>query len=93
MRAGLPVTERERTVSRLPAARSCSFSTSGFELSLTVSQIDPVHAPCAPIAIAAAIWRPEPIPPAASTGVGATASMTSGHSTMLPTSPVCPPPS
>ncbi len=32
------------------------------------------------------------MPPAASTGIGATASTTSGHSTMLPTSPVWPPP-
>ena len=36
------------------------------------------------MASAAAIWRPEPIPPAASTGRGATASMTSGHRTRLP---------
>ena len=43
--------------------------------------------------MAAAIWRPDPTPPAASTGRGATASITSGHSTMEPTSPVCPPPS
>ena len=43
--------------------------------------------------MAAAIWRPEPTPPAASTGSGATASITSGHSTMEPTSPVWPPPS
>ena len=43
--------------------------------------------------MAAAIWRPLPTPPAASTGMGATASTTSGHSTMLPTSPVWPPPS
>ena len=43
--------------------------------------------------MAAAICRPDPTPPAASTGVGATASITSGHRTIDPTSPVCPPPS
>ena len=57
-----------------------------------MSQIDPVHAPCAPIAIAAAIWLPRPMPPAARTGVsGPTASMTSGHSTTDEISPVWPP--
>ena len=61
--------------------------------SSTVSQSEPVQTPAAPMTIAAAIRRPLPTPPAASTGVGATASMTSGHSTMLPTSPVWPPPS
>jgi len=45
------------------------------------------------MASAAAIWRPSATPPAASTGVGATASMIWGHSTRLATSPVCPPPS
>jgi len=93
MRAGLPVTERDRTVSRLPAARKDSFWASGDADSVTVSQIEPVQAPWAPMASAAAIWRPVPIPPAASTGLGATASITSGQSTMLPTSPVWPPPS
>ena len=60
-------------------------------LSVTVSQIDPVHTPSAPRAIAAAICRPLPIPPAASTGTGAIASTTSGTSTIEATSPVCPP--
>ena len=47
-----------------------------------MSQSEPDHTPCAPMASAAAIWRPEPMPPAASTGVGDTASTTSGHSTI-----------
>ncbi len=47
--------------------------------SSTVSHKDPVHTPDAPMTMAAAIWRPEPMPPAASTGNGATASITSGQ--------------
>src|SRR3546814_8278995 len=48
------------------------------DLSSVVSHTDPHHTPWAPSAMAAATWRPLPIPPAASTGVGATASTTSG---------------
>ena len=59
--------------------------------SATVSQIEPVHTPAAPSAMAAAIWRPEPMPPAPSTGTGAIASTTSGSSTIVATSPVWPP--
>jgi hypothetical protein len=48
------------------------------------SQAEPIQAPTAPSASAAAIWRPQPIPPAASTGTGPstppTASMISGMS-------------
>ena len=51
-------------------------------------EIEPHHTPWAPSAMAAAIWRPDAIPPAASTGAGATASTTSGTSTMVATSPV-----
>ena len=91
-RAGLPVSDRERTVSRDVAASSFSVTSGAMSLSATVSQIDPVHAPCAPIAIAAAIWLPRPMPPAASTGVsGPTASITSGQSTTDEMSPVWPP--
>ena len=89
----MPVNERERTVSRDVAFRYDSICLGGTSASSTVSQRDPVHTPAAPMTMAAAIWRPEPMPPAASTGSGATASITSGHSTMDPTSPVCPPPS
>ena len=61
-------------------------------LSATVSQIEPVHTPCAPIASAAAICEPCAMPPAASTGVSApTASITCGHSTIELISPVWPP--
>ena len=45
-----------------PGRRRC------VSVSATVSQIEPVHTPCAPIASAAAICRPLPMPPAASTG-------------------------
>ena len=54
-----------------------------------VSQIEPVQTLAAPRHIAAAICRPESIPPAASTGVSPTASTTSGINTMAPISPVC----
>ncbi len=94
MRHGLPVNERrahrvaaggvEVAAASAPAATSASS---------TVSHSEPVHTPWAPRASAAAICRPVPMPPAASIGVGATASMTSGHSTIEPISPVWPPPS
>ena len=60
-------------------------------LSATVSQIEPVHTPCAPIASAAAICEPCAMPPAANTGAGATFSITCGHSTIELISPVWPP--
>ena len=63
-----------------------------FAYSSVVSHNEPVHTPCAPRASEAATWRPEPIPPAPSTGTsGPTASTISGVSTMLAISPVCPP--
>ncbi len=72
------------------AASSLSVTTPPWVFSVTVSQIEPVHTPSAPSAIAAAIWRPDPMPPAASTGTS-TASTTSGMSTIVATSPVWPP--
>ena len=91
-RAGLPVKARERTVSVDVAASSFSVTTAAAgSFSTTVSQIDPVHTPSAPSAMAAAICRPVPMPPAASTGTGAMASTTSGMSTIVATSPVWPP--
>ena len=60
--------------------------------SSVVSHTEPVHTPWAPSASEAATWRPEPMPPAPSTGTsGPTASTTSGVSTMLAISPVWPP--
>ena len=59
--------------------------------SSVVSHTEPHHTPSAPRASAAAIWRPRAMPPAASTGTGATASTTSGTSTIVATSPVWPP--
>ena len=70
-RQGLPVKERERTVSRDVARRYDSICLGGTSASSTVSHNDPVHTPEAPITMAAAIWRPDPTPPAARTGVGA----------------------
>ena len=91
-RAGFPLITRERTVSRDPAAVSFSSTAGAVSLSVVVSQIEPVHTPSAPSAIAAAIWRPDPIPPAARTGTRSpTASTTSGTKTIAATSPVCPP--
>ncbi len=64
-----------------------------FSDSSTISHCEPDQAPCAPSASAAAICWPLPMPPAASTGTGATSLTTCGHSTIEPTSPQCPPPS
>ena len=62
------------------------------EYSSVISQAEPIQTPTAPSARAAAICRPQPIPPAASTGTWPpTASTISGMSTMLAISPVCPP--
>ena len=56
---------------------------------------EPVHAPAAPSATDAAICRPVTMPPAARTGtdlpIASIASMTSGMSTSVVTSPQCPP--
>ena len=93
MRHGLPVNDRERTVARESASSSCCFWAGGRSASSTVSHSEPAHTPWAPSASAAAIWPPEPTPPAASIGVGAMALATCGHSTIEPTSPVWPPPS
>jgi len=90
-RAGFPVIERERTVSRAVACSTFFMATGWRSLSVVASQTEPIHAPSAPSASAAAICRPQPIPPAARTGVGATASTTSGMRTMVPISPVWPP--
>ena len=88
MRAGLPVSDRDRMVSREVAARNFCFTAGWVSASSVVSHTEPHHTPSAPRASAAAICRPLPMPPAASTGVGATASTTSGTSTMVETSPV-----
>ena len=69
-RAGLPVSERDRTVSADVAARNFSFTTGWVSASSVVSHTEPHHTPSAPRARAAAIWRPRAMPPAASTGIG-----------------------
>ena len=53
----------------------------------------PSSTPSAPRARAAARPRPSATPPAASTGIGATALTTMGTSGIVPMSPICPPPS
>src|ERR1700687_5924457 len=63
--AGLPVNERLRTVSRLVALAYAACWTAVFSASSTISHWEPVHAPCAPMAKAAAICWPLPMPPAA----------------------------
>ena len=93
MRQGLPGPGARAHGVLAGRAQRGSCCAGGASASSTVSQSEPVHTPCAPIASAAAICRPSPMPPAASTGSGATASITWGQSTTLPTSPVCPPPS
>ena len=55
MRAGLPVSDRDRTVSREVAARNFCFTTGWVSASSVVSHTDPHHTPSAPSAMAAAI--------------------------------------
>lgn len=55
MRAGLPVIERDRTVSDDVAARNFSLTTGTVSASSVVSHTDPHHTPSAPSASAAAI--------------------------------------
>ena len=86
-----PVKHRVRTVSDDWAASSRLRSAGMASLSRVVSHTEPHHTPSAPSAIAAATWRPRPMPPAASTGNGATASTICGVNTMVVISPVCPP--
>ena len=83
--------ERLRTVSRLPAFEYAACWAGVISASSTISHSEPVQTPCAPSASAAAICCPLPMPPAASTGTGATSLTTCGHSTIEPTSPVWPP--
>jgi hypothetical protein len=94
-RAGLPLKIRARTVSDEVADSSASPSAGApviSRFSVVPSHSEPSHAPTAPSARAAAICRPLPIPPAASTGTdGPTASTISGTSTMVVISPVWPP--
>ena len=59
--------------------------------SALASQTDPHQTPAAPSASAAAIWRPEAMPPAASTGRPPAMSTISGVRTMVAIVPVCPP--
>ena len=87
MRACFPVSDRDRIVSAEVAARNFSFTTGWVSASSVVSHTDPHHTPWAPSAIAAAIWRPRPMPPAPSTGRDV-ASTISGINTMVPISPV-----
>jgi hypothetical protein len=89
--AGLPVSDRERTVSLEVAASILRCTAGSVSASSVVSQTEPHHTPWAPSAIAAATWAPVTIPPAARTGVGETALTTSGTRTMVEMVPVWPP--
>jgi hypothetical protein len=85
-RAGLPVRDRERTVSADVAARNFSLTTGWVSASSVVSHTEPHHTPAAPSDLA-----PAPMPPAPITGAPPTASTTSGRSTMVAIWPVWPP--
>ncbi len=91
MRAGLPVSERDRSVPLEPASIIFFLTVGSVSASSVVSQTDPHHTPAAPRAIAAAICLPRPMPPAPRTGTGAMASTISGMRTIVPISPVWPP--
>lgn len=90
-RLGLPVRAFERIVSRDVASIIFSRNVALASDSGVASQTEPVHAPCAPIAMQAAICPPVMMPPAAITGtflrVDSTARITSGMSTSVETSP------
>lgn len=87
--------------SNTPDERTASFSLastirSRYAGSLGVlsatTNLVPIHAACAPRTSTAARPRPSPIPPAAITGVGETASTTVGSRTRVPMEPqTCPP--
>ena len=62
---------RDRTVSDDVAASSACCTAGAVVIcaySRVSSQAEPIQTPAAPSASAAATWRPQPIPPAASTG-------------------------
>ena len=67
------------------------FCSAGWFASSDTRNAEPHHAPTAPVASTPARARPLATPPAASTGVGATASITWGNSASVPMRPVCPP--
>src|SRR4051794_2633448 len=71
-RHGLPVRPFDRTVSADVALSNFSTVWGAVSASGVVNHTDPVHAPAAPSATAAAIWRPVTIPPAARTGTSRT---------------------
>ena len=59
---GNMIFDRDRTVSDDVAARYFSFTTGWVSASSVVSHTEPHQTPWAPSAMAAAIWRPRPIP-------------------------------
>ena len=90
-RAGLPVRVGERSVSELVARRNLALMASLATSSSLDSHTEPHHTPAAPRASAAAICRPEAMPPAASTGRLPAMSTISGVRTMVAIVPVWPP--
>ncbi len=92
IRCGRPSTARVTVTSRTVAARYRAFTVSGTVESEVSRNRVPIATPAAPYASAATRPRPSKKPPAATTGIR-TASTTCGSSTLVATSPVCPPPS
>ncbi len=63
LRAGLPVVDRDRTVSPNPACRKLSLTAGAVSASSVVSHTDPHHTPSALRAMPAASCRPRATPP------------------------------
>ena len=80
-----------RLVSSPPPSTSCFLAQSGQSASELAQNLVPSTAPWAPSISAAATPRPSVIPPAASTGTGATASATAGTSGKVARRLPCPP--
>src|ERR1700749_1009228 len=74
-----------------PPATSCFLAQSGYSDSGVAQNLVPSTTPWAPSISAAATPRPSVIPPAASTGTGATASTTAGTSGSVDRRLPCPP--
>mmetsp|Transcript_32306 Transcript_32306/g.84777 ORF Transcript_32306/g.84777 Transcript_32306/m.84777 type:complete len:242 (-) Transcript_32306:338-1063(-) len=100
-RMGLPDTTSVRMVSRLEALSTLSLCAFGAADSSAQMNRVPTHTPAAPSDSEAASPRPSKMPPAATGTTGTPkwptlplqTSTTCGMSAMVPTSPVCPPPS
>ena len=85
---GEPTIRRVRTVRLRPGVVQAVAACAASERLVSAWHAVAFYTPSAPRAMPAASWRPRAMPPAARTGTGATASTTSGTSTMVAIMPV-----